>query len=177
MNYMLRTHRIATILSFTGLISTLVLSSSNALAQFQRIPGVEPQLRGVEATISGKIYLSDLPPVLDSAKCENIAASLSKLVKNPNYSNNPSGGIYPEYIYKNVTSTTASGDIKRGYCDYTLKFLGLTGDYQLSAGADYQNLLGNPNGCRVDSSPMGWNNPISSFDENRDMKLSRGCLR
>jgi hypothetical protein len=167
---MLKTHRIAAILSFISLVSTPVLSSSHVLAQFQRIP---PRLEGVEATISGKIYLSDLSSVNDLAKCENITVSLSKQVKNPNRSID---GLNLEYIQKDVASTTANGDIKRSYCDYTLKVLGLAGNYYLNAGAEYQTLTGrSDSGCRIDSTPVGWTNPITSFDQNRDVKLSRGC--
>ncbi|BAZ09486.1 hypothetical protein NIES4071_12940 [Calothrix sp. NIES-4071] len=187
---MLKKRHIAAILSLIGLVSVQILSSSHVLAQGQRpikvqdqhprhenpsqkIPSRQIQPPRRARFISGKIYLSDLPPVIGSAKCENITVLVYERVKKPNRSTN---GLKLDYIQVNVASTTANGDIKRSYCDYGLTIPADANDYYLKAGAQYQTILGSGSGCSIDSTPLGLNTTVGN-DLNRDIKLSRSCIR
>lgn len=168
---MLKTYRIAAI-SLFSFISASVVASPLVLAQFRPFPNL-PKPQRLETTISGKVYLPDnQPTLLSSANCSNIEVGLEKEreVKNP--STGSDGGFSPRYMYTRIASTKASGDIKRGYCDYALTVIALSGKYFLSAGAQAGSIWNLSPGYRVESQSMGsWNNPFSDFNGSRDMKL------
>jgi len=183
---MLQKHRVAAI-SLLSFVSASVLVSPFALADLRPIPTRvplsgrnSPQL--AQATISGKVYLPASPALVSSASCTNIGVSLQALVKNPSVGSS-SGGLEPQYIYKQVASVNASGDIKRGYCDYTLTLTAPgSRKYFLGASAKYDALWGKPpSSYGISGDPIGsWSNPFSfasDLELKRDMKLSVSTIR
>ncbi len=127
-----------------------------------------------ETTVSGKVYLPAAPALNAASDCSRITVELSKLGK-PSSSASTSLKVPTR---KTIAKTAASGDIKRGYCDYSLKFVGTSDNYYLGANAPYNSLWQTPAPSSVvDSEPMGWTNPINNFDGSRDMTLKVTTIR
>lgn len=131
-----------------------------------------PQL--AETTVSGKVYLPAAPALTASSDCSRITVELWKLGK-PVASSSTSLQVP---THRTIAKTVASGDIKRGYCDYSLKFNGASDNYYLGANAPYNSLWQTPAPSSVvDSEPRGWTNPINTFDGSRDMTLKATVIR
>lgn len=132
--------------------------------------------------IRGKIYLRVKP--IASAKCDKklLRVTLSRVIPNPKYNGS---SITEKNIYKLVASSESrnnsiSGDIQRGYCDYTLKNIPIIkGNYHLETSILNEKLFPHdaPSECTVSpvfSQPLGWENPLtsSSLNTNKDMELT-----
>jgi hypothetical protein len=78
-----------------------------------------------ETSVSGKVYLPPSPALNASSACDRITVELWK-------SGKPTSGS-PDSLKvptrRTIAKTMASGDIKRGYCDYRLQFVGGSDNY------------------------------------------------
>lgn len=163
-------------LNKTAVVSLLVIISGAVPASLPVLAKLTPKspsptLPPLPATtVTGKVYLPTSPALNASADCSRIAVTLVRITtqKKP-----PSSTVFNLPNQQPVQANNATGDIKRGYCDYKLEISGYTviNNLYLGASAKYSDLWNPRASSVVESEPKGWTNPISNFEGNLDMTL------